>query len=57
MTVVQSVKLGGFGSSMVESIYREEQLKMLKVLNGNLDKLSLSGQQLHSPHTQRKNKA
>ena len=34
---------GKFGSHKVEEIYREEQLKMLKNLNSNLDQLSLQG--------------
>lgn len=32
-----------FGSHRVEEIYREEQLKMVKLLNNNLDQLSLQG--------------
>ncbi|XP_064386073.1 calcium-dependent secretion activator 2-like isoform X3 [Halichondria panicea] len=43
-----------FGSHKVEEIFREEQLKTLKVLNSNLDQLSLSGPTAHSPATQRK---
>ena len=34
---------GRFGSHKVEEIYREEQLKMVKQLNANIDHLSLSG--------------
>ncbi len=45
-----------FGSHKVEEIFREEQLKTLKVLNSNLDQLSLSGPTAHSPALQRKNK-
>ena len=32
-----------FGSCRVEQIYREEQLRLVKVLTDNLDRISLSG--------------
>ncbi len=40
---MSSLNEGKFGSKKVEEIYREEQQKMLKHLNNNLDLLSLQG--------------
>ena len=45
---------GRFGSHRVENIYREEQLKMVKLLNSNLDQLSLAGSTINPQEKKRK---